>query len=57
MQVIVVDDGSTDDTRAAVASLADDRIRVIRHERPLGVSTSRNRGIVESDGEWIAFPR
>ena len=55
VQVIVVDDGSTDDTRGAVARLADDRIRVIRHEHPLGVGTSRNRGIVESDGEWIAF--
>ena len=55
VQIIVVDDGSTDDTYATVAGLADDRICVVRHERPLGVSAARNRGIAEADGEWIAF--
>lgn len=54
-RVIVVDDGSTDDTRNTVGRLGDDRVRLIGHDRPLGVSAARNRGVAESDGEWIAF--
>jgi len=55
LQVLVVNDGSTDGTRNTVRQLGDDRVRLIGHDRSLGVSTARNRGVVESDGEWIAF--
>jgi glycosyltransferase involved in cell wall biosynthesis len=55
VEVVVVDDGSTDDIRAAVEGLADARVRLIRHERPLGVSAARNRGVAEARGSWIAF--
>ena len=55
LEVIVVDEASTDDTAAAVAALADDRIRIIRHDTPLGVSTARNRGAADARGEWLAF--
>ena len=55
LEVIIVDEGSTDDTPAVIASLGDSRIRVIRHERPQGVSVARNRGAAEAHGEWIAF--
>jgi len=54
-EVVVVDDGSTEDVAAAVASLADDRIRVVRNERPEGVARARNRGIEQALGEWIGF--
>jgi glycosyltransferase involved in cell wall biosynthesis len=55
IEVIVVDDGSTDDTREVVAAIGDDRIQMVGHETPQGVSAARNRGVTEATGEWIAF--
>jgi glycosyltransferase involved in cell wall biosynthesis len=54
-EVVVVDDGSTDDTALMVATLDDPRIRLIRHDSPRGVSAARNAGIAEARGEWIGF--
>ena len=53
VEIIVVDDGSTDNTREALAALAG-KIAYIRHEHS-GVSKARNLGISRSSGEWIAF--
>ncbi len=55
LEVIVVDGGSTDDTLAALAALADARVRVIRHDTPRGVASARNRGAANARGEWLAF--
>lgn len=52
LEVIVVDDGSTDGS-AAIAE-ARDRVRCIRVDHA-GVSAARNRAIVEARGEWLAF--
>jgi len=52
-EVIVVDDGSTDDTPRALETFAG-RIRLIRQENR-GVSAARNRGIREAQADWIAF--
>jgi glycosyltransferase involved in cell wall biosynthesis len=54
-EVFVVDEGSTDETPAMLRSLDDPRVRVIRHDVPLGVSTARNRGAFEARGDWLAF--
>ena len=54
LEVVVVDDGSADDTRA-VALAADPRVVVVRNQEPAGVSVARNRGIAAASGEWIAF--
>jgi glycosyltransferase involved in cell wall biosynthesis len=55
VEVIVVDEGSTDDTAATLAALTDARVRVIRHETPRGVASARNRGAAEASGDWLAF--
>ena len=53
-EVIVVDDGSTDDPQQAVAALGDPRIRLVRQENG-GGGSARNRGIDEARGAYIAF--
>jgi glycosyltransferase involved in cell wall biosynthesis len=55
LEIVVVDDGSADNTRAAVESLGDQRVRLLRHERPRGVAAARNAGIAAAAGEWVAF--
>jgi len=52
-EIIVVDDGSTDNTRDILASYRD-KIRCIYQEN-MGASAARNTGIRASTGEWIAF--
>jgi O-antigen biosynthesis protein len=54
LELIVVDDGSTDETCALVEAIADDRIRLVRQPNG-GVGAARNRGINEARGGLIAF--
>jgi glycosyltransferase involved in cell wall biosynthesis len=55
-ELIIVDDGSTDDTKIVVDSYKDKRIRYIRNDSSShGPSVARNIGIQNSKGEYIAF--
>lgn len=57
LEVIVVDDGSKDDTESIVTDCArkDARVRLLRHDRQKGAQAARNTGIRAAQGEWIAF--
>jgi len=57
LEVVVVDDGSGDDTAAVVQSLMaqDARVRLIRHAAPRGVSAARNSALEVASGAWIAL--
>jgi glycosyltransferase involved in cell wall biosynthesis len=54
-ELLIIDDGSTDSTGDIARSFSDPRIRVIRHERPKGISASRNEGILASCSKYIAI--
>src|SRR5262245_23810861 len=54
-EAIVVNNASTDNTLVAVAACRDPRIRVIEFRNQGVIAASRNRGITEAQGEWVAF--
>ena len=57
LEIIVVDDASTDDTRRILRRLMerDPRIRLVEFESNLGVVAARNRALQEATGAWVAF--
>jgi glycosyltransferase involved in cell wall biosynthesis len=54
LELIVVDDGSTDDSLAKIAQIEDERLKIFR-QRNKGVSAARNAGASIACSDWIAF--
>lgn len=54
-EIVVVDDCSTDNTRAVVEGYDDDRVRYVRHDENRGACSARNTGIEHSNGRYVAF--
>ncbi len=54
LQLIVVDDGSTDQTRDVAASFSDPRLLFI-HQDNRGLGAARNRGYQASSGQYVTF--
>jgi len=55
LEVIVVDDGSSDGTVDAAGRIDDPRVRVLSNDRAPGPAGARNTGIAAARGTWIAF--
>ena len=54
LEVIVIDDGSKDNTSARVLEIDDNRVKFFPYENG-GVAKARNRGITHASGEYLAF--
>lgn len=54
-ELIIVNDGSTDETEEVIKTFADDRISYIRHDKNRGMSIALNSGLERARGEFIAF--
>ena len=54
-ELIVVDDGSSDETIEMMNEIKDERILFIKHQVNKGAAASRNTGIRASKGSYIAF--
>ena len=56
IELVIVDDASSDDTPDVTSRLAEDpRVRVVRNEVSLGPSGTRNAGIAIAQGEFLGF--
>lgn len=56
-EIIVVDDGSTDETPERVAPFLDGKLPLVRYvrQKPLGLNAARNHGLREATGDFIVF--
>ncbi|WP_265110944.1 glycosyltransferase family 2 protein [Halosolutus halophilus] len=55
LEVVVVDDGSTDETESVLAAYEDSRVRPVIHATNQGANVARNTGIEHARGEHVAF--
>jgi GT2 family glycosyltransferase len=54
-EVIVVNDGSSDDTAATCAEFSDERLKLVEHPHNRGLPAARNTGAANARGAWVLF--
>ncbi len=54
-ELLIIDDGSPDDTENTVKAFHDPRLRYIKHAQNQGEGAARNSGVQHAEGEYIAF--
>ena len=52
-EIVVVDDGSDDDTRGVLTRLREPRLKIVHHDRNRGISPARATAVAHSRGEWL----
>ena len=55
IELLIIDGGSNDGTKKYLESIRDEETKIIRRESPKGQSNARNKGIAESEGDFILF--
>ena len=55
LEVVIIDDGSRDETPARVAGIADPRVRYTRFDQNRGIGAARSAGVEASRGDLVAF--
>jgi len=55
LELIIVDDGSTDATQTVLSKYSDPRIRMFRHDVNKGVTAAKNTGLKNIKGEWFTI--
>ncbi len=53
-ELLVIDDGSTDESLQKARSFRDPRVRILENGRNLGIVETLNRGLSEADSPWVA---
>ncbi|HYV33330.1 MAG TPA: glycosyltransferase family A protein, partial [Candidatus Limnocylindria bacterium] len=54
-QIVVVDDGSTDNTEATLQNLKIENLKIVSHRQSSGITKSRQEALEKSEGEYIAI--
>ena len=55
LEILIIDDCSSDDIGGAVAAIGDPRVRLVRRAKNGGAAAARNTGLAEARGDFIAF--
>jgi glycosyltransferase involved in cell wall biosynthesis len=54
-EIVVVNDGSTDDTQNILENLKIENLNIIKHESSVGITLSRREALLDSKGEYVAI--